>query len=320
MEAIVRQRVGQDLFREPLLEHWERRCAVTGLDMPELIRASHAKPWKDATDAERDALAQRVREMRLELDSLRYEEYVAKLEEGGAIVEELITGEEMVSPSAQLRVTPLGEVELLSTHDQLLGGPTGPNYFGCGFPANPGYGPAIMSEAAKVGRRLAREGVVGRFALDFVVTRTQEGKWQPYAIEINLRKGGTTHPFLTLAYLTDGRYDAESATFLTSRGAPKYYVAADHLESSLYRAFTPDHLFEIVSRRRLHFDHTCQAGVVLHMMSAVGTTGRIGFTAIADSPEEADALYRRTIEVLDEEAGALLEQQGEDEAGYGTTR
>ncbi|MBA4160154.1 MAG: hypothetical protein H0X65_22235, partial [Gemmatimonadetes bacterium] len=159
MEAIVRQRVGQDLFREPLLEHWERRCAVTGLDMPELIRASHAKPWKDATDAERDALAQRVREMRLELDSLRYEEYVAKLEEGGAIVEELITGEEMVSPSAQLRVTPLGEVELLSTHDQLLGGPTGQTYFGCRFPANPGYGPAIMSEAAKVGRRLAREGV-----------------------------------------------------------------------------------------------------------------------------------------------------------------
>lgn len=51
--AVVRQRVGQELFREALLEYWDGRCAVTGLDVPELLRASHAKPWKDATDTER---------------------------------------------------------------------------------------------------------------------------------------------------------------------------------------------------------------------------------------------------------------------------
>lgn len=49
----VRQRVGQELFRKALLEYWDGRCAVTGLAVPELLRASHAKPWKDATDAER---------------------------------------------------------------------------------------------------------------------------------------------------------------------------------------------------------------------------------------------------------------------------
>lgn len=52
-EAVVRQRVGQDLFREMLLDYWDGRCAVTGLAVPELLRASHAKPWKDASDAER---------------------------------------------------------------------------------------------------------------------------------------------------------------------------------------------------------------------------------------------------------------------------
>lgn len=52
-EAVVRRRVGQDVFREALLEYWEGQCAVTGLDVPELLRASHAKPWADATDAER---------------------------------------------------------------------------------------------------------------------------------------------------------------------------------------------------------------------------------------------------------------------------
>lgn len=51
--AEVRRRVGQDLFREALLEFWQGRCAVTGLDAPELLRASHAKPWADATDSER---------------------------------------------------------------------------------------------------------------------------------------------------------------------------------------------------------------------------------------------------------------------------
>jgi hypothetical protein len=52
-EAVVRQRIGQDLFREGLMDYWEGRCAVTRLDVPELLRASHAKPWKDATDEER---------------------------------------------------------------------------------------------------------------------------------------------------------------------------------------------------------------------------------------------------------------------------
>jgi putative restriction endonuclease len=53
-ERLVLQRVGQDVFREGLLEYWDGRCAVTGLAVPELLRASHIKPWsKCETDAER---------------------------------------------------------------------------------------------------------------------------------------------------------------------------------------------------------------------------------------------------------------------------
>ena len=133
-----------------------------------------------------------------------------KLQERKGVVEERIMGEEFRSPSVQLRVTPLGKVELLSTHDQLLGGPTGQSYLGCVFPADTAYAPLITREAAKVGKRLAKEGVIGRFALDFVVVRAKDGTWEPYAIEINLRKGGTTHPFLTLQFLTDGTYDTET--------------------------------------------------------------------------------------------------------------
>jgi putative restriction endonuclease len=53
-ERLVVQRVGQGVFRNGLLEYWEGRCAITGLAVAELLRASHIKPWADcATDGER---------------------------------------------------------------------------------------------------------------------------------------------------------------------------------------------------------------------------------------------------------------------------
>ena len=53
-ERLVVRRVGQDIFRRGLLEYWDGRCAITGLDVPDLLRASHIKPWADCdTDAER---------------------------------------------------------------------------------------------------------------------------------------------------------------------------------------------------------------------------------------------------------------------------
>jgi hypothetical protein len=49
----VRQRVGQDLYRKALVQYWNGRCAITGMSIPIFLRASHAKPWRDATDRER---------------------------------------------------------------------------------------------------------------------------------------------------------------------------------------------------------------------------------------------------------------------------
>ena len=170
--------------------------------------------------------------MAFEQPTSRSTGYLAQLASDGGIVEERVTGAELRSPSVQLRVTPLGEVELLSTHDQLLGGPSGQKYLGCRFPADFGYAQAISREAAKIGAALAREGVLGRFAIDFVVVRDASGGWTPYAIELNLRKGGTTHPFLTLQFLTDGRYDPTTALFTAPSGREKHLVATDHLEST----------------------------------------------------------------------------------------
>ena len=53
-ERLVVQRVGQGLFRSALLDYWQGKCCVTGLDVPELLRASHIRPWAQCeTDEQR---------------------------------------------------------------------------------------------------------------------------------------------------------------------------------------------------------------------------------------------------------------------------
>jgi hypothetical protein len=264
-------------------------------------------PAPGAAD-ERGAVMERLRQMELESPSTPLEVYLAKFAEGAGIVEERITGEELRSPSVQLRVLPGGEVELLSTHDQLLGGASGQSYLGCRFPAAPEYARLITGHAETIGRRLAREGALGRFAVDFVVVRGSTGEWTAYAIELNLRKGGTTHPFLTLQFLTDGRYDPGTALFLTPRGHEKHLVATDHLESDQLRGLMPADLFDIVARHGLHFDQSRQVGIVFHMISCLTEHGRVGLTAVGDSPVEADRRYRDAERILMEEARLSLRE------------
>ena len=265
----------------------------------------------DTADSDRRAeVAQRVRSMQLESPRTTISAYEAKLEQNGGVVEERIVGVELLSPSVQLRVRPDRSVELLSTHDQLLGGASGQSYLGCIFPADPAYSRLISAPAMTIGERLAREGALGRFAVDFVVKRDAAGGWSAYAIELNLRKGGTTHPFLTLQFLTDGSYDGASGRFLLPSGEQRHLVATDHLESSELRALAVEDLFDIVARHGLHFDQSRQTGVVFHMISSLTEHGRIGLTAVGQSPEEAMRIYEEAQEVLFAEAAAAREESG----------
>ena len=53
-ERLVVQRVGQEIFREGLIQFWDGRCAVSGLAVTSLLRGSHIKPWAACeTDSER---------------------------------------------------------------------------------------------------------------------------------------------------------------------------------------------------------------------------------------------------------------------------
>ena len=80
-----------------------------------------------------------------------------------------------------------------------------------------------------VAQGLANRGVMGRFATDFVSIPREGGGFDHYAIEVNLRKGGTTHPFLTLRFLTDGAYDPTTGEFYAQDEASEMLLCIRHL-------------------------------------------------------------------------------------------
>ena len=47
-EQIVKTRLGQQYFRTAVLNSYGNRCCVTGLSVPDLLIASHIKPWADS--------------------------------------------------------------------------------------------------------------------------------------------------------------------------------------------------------------------------------------------------------------------------------
>lgn len=44
-DAIVSKRIGQIFFRQAVLNAYENKCCITGIAIPELLIASHIKPW-----------------------------------------------------------------------------------------------------------------------------------------------------------------------------------------------------------------------------------------------------------------------------------
>lgn len=226
--------------------------------------------------------------------------FLEKFELMEGIVEAFIEGSEKASPSVQCRINPLGEVDIISTHDQVLGGESGQIFEGAHFPANAAYRAEIGVLAKKIAEVLKQEGVLGRFSIDFISVKEKDG-WKHYAIEINLRKGGTTHPFLMLQFLTNGVYDQDTGIFETPNKQQLYYFASDNVQRNAYKGLTAKDLIDIAMFHGLHFDGAAQKGVMFHMIGALSEFGKMGMVCIGSSPEEAYSYYTKTIEVLDAE-------------------
>jgi hypothetical protein len=222
--------------------------------------------------------------------------FAAKIAEGGAVVEELLAAPDMVSPSVQLRILPGGTPLVLSTHSQVLGGPNRQVYLGCRFPAEPSYRDQIQAAAERVGRLLAARGVIGYFGVDFFVV-PQGTRQQVYLAEINLRVGGTTHPFGMASLVTDGSYDTASG-HLVAGGRAKSYLATDNLKSARLTGRQPQEVIDQVARLGLAYDHRRRTGATMHLLGALREYGKMGVTCIGDTEDEARQLYREVVAAL----------------------
>ena len=240
--------------------------------------------------------------IRFEAAGETWEPYLQKFTEMQGIVECWIEGEEKHSPSVQCRIDPLGKVSVFATHDQVLGGPTGQIYLGCSFPADEAYRLDIQDAGQRIATLMQQKDVLNLFGVDFVSVKSGS-QWKHYAVEINLRKGGTTFPFLVLQFLTDGQYDSETGLFRLLNGEPRYYYASDNFQKARYKGLTPDDLIDIMVYNQLHFDSTSQQGVVFHLMGALSEFGKFGVTCIGEHPEQAHVLYETTMAALDRETG-----------------
>ena len=239
--------------------------------------------------------------LKLVATDLPYTVFLEKYKSMGGIVEEFLEGDVKESPSVQCRITPTGQCEIISTHDQELGGESGQVYFGAHFPASVEYAVELGEMGLKVANALKQQGVLGRFAVDFISVKEKDG-WKHSPIEINLRKGGTTHPFLMLQFLTGGIYKEEEGKYYTSQGhLVRYYFCSDNLKSEDYRGLSPHDLIDIAMVNNLHYDGTSQEGVMFHLIGALSQYGKLGVVCVGSTPQRAREYYAKIIAILEKE-------------------
>ena len=216
-----------------------------------------------------------------------------KIAAEGAVVEQLFRAPSMASPSVQLRIFADATFEIVSTHDQILGGPDDQVYLGCRFPAHERYRASIQAYGLGIARELAAHGVIGSFGVDFIVL--PDGSI--YMSEINLRLGGTTHPFLTARLVTEGMYDMATGDLIVDRRR-KAYIATDNWKSSSYVGLAPGTVIAAANEAGLRYDPETGRGVVFHLLGALEGYGKLGATCIGNSFDDATNVYDETLRLL----------------------
>jgi len=224
---------------------------------------------------------------------VNWDDYLHRLSDRHGVVESLLEGP-LAAPSVQILVKPGHAPQVISTHDQILGGQANQIYLGCEFPANESYRETITKCGLLIADVLAKDEVVGFFSVDFLISLSQN---LLYFGEINLRLGGTTHPFGICRCLTQGVYDQDSGLLMSPLG-PRYYVASDNVQEDNLIGKSAVDLLKAMGETGLLFDKNQLAGVTLHQMGSLPSSGKLGVCSIAPSREQARRSFQDTVRAL----------------------
>lgn len=106
-ERLVVQRVGQTLFRAALLDFWQGRCCLAGLEVAELLRATHIRPWShcESDDERLDVFNGLL--LSPTMDALFDAGWMTIDEDGSVVLSSLLTAEAV----ATLITWPMGPVK-----------------------------------------------------------------------------------------------------------------------------------------------------------------------------------------------------------------
>jgi hypothetical protein len=225
-----------------------------------------------------------------------WDDFEAEIRRMGAIFELFVEGEHIASPSVQVVVNEDYSVNVLSTHEQILDNQV---YVGCRFPADEAYRKELMRYGKLVGEFFAREKITDHFSVDFIcVWNSTLLVWEIYAIEINLRVTGTTHPWMTLKLLTHGSTDETSGVYYSDSLQTRCYVSSDCIQGESLRHLVPMDIKEIFEASPMNWCPDRQMGVVCHLLGCVSENGKIGMTSIADTPQVAQRQFDQAVALL----------------------
>eukprot|EP00930_Biecheleria_cincta_P005947 TRINITY_DN10690_c0_g1_i2.p1 TRINITY_DN10690_c0_g1~~TRINITY_DN10690_c0_g1_i2.p1 ORF type:complete len:651 (+),score=100.93 TRINITY_DN10690_c0_g1_i2:220-1953(+) len=233
-----------------------------------------------------------------------WQHYYSQFQKLGGVCELFVEGlaEAKTSPSCQVFLGAGGTVRILATHEQWLDGQV---FQGCHFPANLDYAADLIAASHAIGKELTKHGVVGYIGIDFVTVRQGDGSYQHWAIEINIRMGGTTLPIMTMDLLCEkGHLDTNTSQFIATDGQPRYYTASDVVQKLDYRGLVIEDILEIVRKysKEIEWNHrpgAPETGAIFHLISLLSEMGKCGVVCIGRSRKEARSIFDRTLEILD---------------------
>ncbi|KVR18400.1 hypothetical protein WK13_07970 [Burkholderia ubonensis] len=215
------------------------------------------------------------------------DEFLNAILQQGATVEAFITAPIKACPSVKMEILADGSVRNLATHDQVLNGMA---YSGSRFPADDSYRSDLIRIGYRVAEASSQKGARGIVSVDFLATKNSPAEpWTLWGMEINARKGATTHPYYWTRWLTGSDYSVDTGK-LTSAAGDTVYRASEFFSDPRLHLVPPSLILSDLKESGLDYNHHLKSGVFVHMLSSVRRFSKVGATVIAGDTSEVDML------------------------------